>query len=104
MTDALGAQGRSWRADVPIRLVAPAPAPATGERQRRPTIGELRQRGAQAVELVSLRVRVRELEAEVNYLNRSRQLAVENGRRIERAAAARTMNGRLPSILTGGRS
>lgn len=52
-------------------------------------------------ELLALRVRVRDLEAEVAWLRGRLDDAREEGARAERAVVVRTMNGRLPSILAG---
>ena len=62
-----------------------------------------RQRQAAAVEVVELRDRVRELKVEVAHLSRQLEEAREQGRREERAVTARTMGGRIPSILGGTR-
>ena len=56
-----------------------------------------------AQEADSLRERVAELQIEVAHLSRQLEVEREQGRREERAVKARTMGGRVLSILTPGR-
>ena len=59
-------------------------------------------RDAERAELVALRERVTDLEAEVAHLHRQIERAREAGRRDERNVKARTMGGQVLSIFVGG--
>ena len=89
----------------------PEPAPAADGGERLPIgvsaaaapgwrriVREL-ERARQRAELDTLRARNGELEAENAWLRGRLEAAHESGRAAERARTARTMGGRLPSIL-----
>ena len=103
---ALGPQGtRALREPAPdIRLVTdtPSPSPSDGLPSGWQPLGITDEARAalQAAEVERLRARVAELEVEVEHLRRQIDAAREAGQRDERAVTARTMGGRLPSILT----
>lgn len=82
--------------DPPPEPGRPAPPPSVGARWA--GIGVARARASVAGELAALRRRVADLE----HANRRLAAAVEAAR-AEGERAVRTMAGRLPSILIGGR-
>lgn len=102
---ALGPQGRRALRDAPaLRLVtAVAEVPAVPH-ARRPTVhvsaAVARQRAGAAARIVELERENAELRAALAVAQRGAERAVEDGRRQERALQARTMSGRVPSILT----
>ena len=86
---------------VPVTIPAAVPAPAPA-RRRDPWLAAAvaRQRRFAARELARLQERVGELEHALRRARADLALAREAGQREARAGIARTMGGRLPSILT----
>ena len=79
----------------------PKPPPSIGARWA--GIGVARARASAAAELSALCNRVADLEHANRRLSAAVEAAQAEGERIERERTVRTMAGRLPSILIGGR-